>query len=111
MVCPVLRLQQDSSALQALQAVPLAFLYIQHNPTGYHIDGGGEVAVVIVEVFLEMAADADAGLAGAEVAVDGHRGAGFDGVEHALGVVLGAVAEVEVAAQAGRGLGLGGQGV
>lgn len=91
--------------------MPLAFLYIQHNPTGYHIDGVGEVAVVVVEVFLEMAADADAGLAGAEVAVDGHHGAGLEGVEHALGVVLGAVAEVEVAAQAGRGLCLGGQGV
>ena len=67
--------------------------------------------MVVVEVFLEMAAEADAGLAGAEVSVDGHHGAGFDGVEHALGVVLGTVAEVEVAAQAGRGLGLGGQGV
>ena len=58
-----------------------------------------------------MAADADAGLAGAEVAMDGHHGAGLDGVEHALGVILGVVAEVEVAAQARRGLGLGGQGV
>ena len=28
----------------------------------------------------------------AEVAVDGHHGAGLDGVEHALGVVLGTVA-------------------
>ena len=58
-----------------------------------------------------MAADADAGLAGAEMAMDGHHGAGLDGVEHALGVVLGAIAVVEVAARAGRGLDLGGQGV
>ena len=38
----------------------------------------------------------------AEVAVDGHHGAGLDGVEHALEVVLRAVAEVEVAAQCAR---------
>lgn len=57
--------------------------------------------MVVLEVFLEMSADADAGLAGAEVAVDEHHGAGLDGVEHALGVVLEAVAEIEVAAQTG----------
>lgn len=43
--------------------------------------------------------------------MDGHHGAGLDGVEHTLGVVLGAIAVVEVAARAGRGLDLGGQGV
>lgn len=34
--------------------------------------------------------------------MDGHHGAGLDGVEHTLGVVLGTVAEVEVAAQCAR---------
>ena len=52
----------------------------------------------IVEIFDKMTADANAGLAGAAVTMDGHLGAGLNGVEHALRLVVGRVAQVQIAA-------------
>ena len=46
-----------------------------------------------------MTADANTGLAGVAVTVDGHLGARLDGVEHALGLVVGRVAKVQIAAK------------
>lgn len=43
------------------------------------------------------------------MAVDGQRGAGFDGVEHALGLIGRGVAEVQVHAEAWGGFCLGGK--
>ena len=37
MIPPILRLKQHRSALEALQAMPLALLDIQHYPTRHHI--------------------------------------------------------------------------
>ena len=74
--------------------MPLPFRNIQNCATGEHVDGVGKVAVGIVEIFDEMTADADAGLAGVAVTMDGHLGAGLDGVEHGLGLVVGRVAQV-----------------
>ena len=43
--------------------MPLPLLDIQNDTAGLHVDGFGQVAVVVVDVFDEVAADADAGLA------------------------------------------------
>lgn len=74
--------------------MPLSFLYIQHNPTGQHVDGMGQGSVFVVEVFHEVATDADTGFAGMAMAVNGHHGVWLDGVEHALGLVIGGVSQV-----------------
>ena len=78
---------------------------------GEHYGSGAGMGRLSEELFHHLAPQADHRFGGCPVAMDGHISAGFDGVEHALGVILGVVAEVEVAAQAGRGFGLGGQGV
>ena len=59
-------------------------------------EGLGEVAVVIVVVPAAFAAQHHHRFGALPVAVDRQHGAGLDGVEHALGTVLGAVAEVAI---------------
>ena len=68
-------------------------------------EGLGEVAVVVVVVPAAFAAQHHHRLGALHMAVDRQHRAGLDGVEHALGAVLGAVAQVQVHAQTGRCLG------
>ena len=54
---PVLALQQHRSTLQAFQAVPLPGRDIDERPAGDHVNGLGQLAILIIEVFLEMPAN------------------------------------------------------
>ena len=68
-------------------------------------EGLGEVAVAVVVVPAAFAAQHHHRFGALPVAVDRQHGAGLDGVEHALGTILGAVTQVQVHAQTGRCLG------
>lgn len=86
--------------------MPLAFFDVEDGATRQHVDGVGQGAVFVVEVFHEVATDADAGLAGVAMAVDGHHSAWLDGVEHALGLVLVGVAQIQITTKPRAFLGL-----
>ena len=73
---------------------------------GFNEDGVGQSAFVVVIEPLHLATEHHDGLGAVAVAMDGHHRAGLKGVEHALALVGGGVAQVEVHAQARGGLGL-----
>ena len=68
----------------------------------------GFIAEVVEEDLLRQAAEDDHILGGFVVPMDGDHRSRLDGIEHPLGGVVRRVAKVEVLAQAGGGLGLGG---
>ena len=88
---------------------------------GYHDAGGlpscldemgaGFVSLAVVEDPEGLAAEHGHALRRMEMTVDGQHRARLQGVEHALALVVLAVAQVEVLPQARAGLGLGGEGV
>ena len=71
----------------------------------------GLMALVVVEDPKGLAAEHGHALRRMEMTVDGQHRARLQGVEHALALVVLAVAQVEVLPQARVGLGLGGEGV
>ncbi len=67
--------------------MPLAGGDVDEGAAGEHVDGFGQPPILVVEVFFKMAAEADYRLGGGSVPMDGHNGAGLDGVQHALGAI------------------------
>ena len=76
---------------------------------GGHDVGGCDFLFVVVVDPLHLATEHYHGLGGVAVAVDGHHRAGLQSVQHALALVGGGVAQVEVHPQPRGGLGLSGQ--
>lgn len=76
-----------------------------------HDVGGCDFLFVVVVDPLHLATEHYHGLGGVVVAVDGHHRAGLQGIQHALALVGGGVAQVEVHPQPRRSLSLSGQGV
>lgn len=61
---------------------------VDNNTARAHVDGVSQFAVGVVEVFFEMAAEADDGFGGMEVTLDGHDCPGFDGIQHSPRIVF-----------------------
>lgn len=61
-----------------------------------HDEGGYDFLFVVVVDPLHLATEHHHGLRGVAMAVDGHYRAGLEGVQHALALVGGGVAQVEV---------------
>ena len=80
-------------------------------PSCFDEMAAGFVALVVVEDPDGLAAEHGDTLRGMEMTVDGQHRARLQGIQHALGVVIPAVAQVIVLPQARAGLGLGGEGV
>ena len=60
---------------------------VDEGAAGEHVDGFGQPATLIVEVFFEMTAEADDRFGGGSVPMDGQNCAGLDGIQHALGAI------------------------
>ena len=108
---PVLALQQHRATLQAFQAVPLTRWDIDESPARDHIDGIGQPALLVIEVFLEMPTQAHHRLGGGPVPMDGKHRSRLDGIQHPLGLILRRIPQVQVHPEARGCLGLGGQGM
>lgn len=74
---------------------------------GRKLDGlSAHTLQVVVVFFHQSASKADHRFTAVAVPVDGQRASRLNGVEHALGLVIGTVPKVPVHSQARRGLGL-----
>ena len=91
--------------------MPLAGGDVQHIASRQHVHRLHLRARFVVQVLLEMAADAYDRLRRRSMPMHRHHGAGLNGVEHPLRLVFRRVAEIQVHTEAGRSFGLGGQGV
>ena len=108
---PVLALQQHRTTFQAFQAVPLPCWDIDEHPAGDHVDGIGQSALLVIEVFLEMPTQAHHRLGGGPVPMDGKHRPRLYGIQHALGLILRRITQIQVHPEARGCLGLGGQGI
>lgn len=70
MIGTILRLKQNSSTLEAFQAMPLAFFYIKNSTTRYHIYGVSEITCFIIKIFFKMATNTNARFRRALVSMD-----------------------------------------
>ncbi len=73
------------------------------------VDGGGHFALVVVEDFAQMAAQADHRFRRFQMPMDGQRRARFQRVEHPLRLIVRPVAQVKIHPQPRRSLRLGGE--
>ncbi len=76
--------------------MPLAGGDVDEGAAGEHVDCFGQSPLLVVEVFLEMSAEADYRLGGGSVPMDGQNGAGLDGVQHALGAIGRRVPQIQL---------------
>lgn len=60
-VLAVLGLEEDGAGGEGFEAVPLAGGDVEDGDAGVHVNDFGEVAGVVVEVFFEVATNADDG--------------------------------------------------
>ena len=108
---PVLALQQHRATLQAFQAVPLTGRDVNERPAGDHVDGIGQPPFLVIEVFLEMPPQAHNSLRSCPVPMDGQDRSRFDRIQHALGLILRRIPQIQVHPETRGCLGLGGQGI
>ena len=108
---PVLALQQHRATLQAFQAVPLSGRDVNERPAGDHVDGIGQPALLVIEVFLEMPPQAHNSLGSCPVPMDGKHRSGLNRIQHALGLILRRIPQIQVHTETRGCHGLGGQGV
>lgn len=76
----------------------LALLDIQHYATRHHIDGVRQPSFSVIEVLLEVSADADARLGRTLVPMYRHHCSRFQGIEHPMAFIL----QRQMEAQTGR---------
>ena len=76
---------------------------------GGEVDYFGYFAVIVIEDFTQMAAEADHCFGRFHMAVDGKRRSRLQGIQHSLAPVVGTIAEVKIHPEPGRGFGLGGE--
>ena len=108
---PVLAFKQHRPTLQAFQAVPLSGRDVNERPAGEHVDGIGQPALLVIEVFLEMPPQAHHRLGGGPVPMDGKHRPRLYGIQHALGLILRRIPQIQVHPETRGCLGLGGQGI
>ncbi len=111
LVLAVFAFEEDGAGFHGSEAVPDSGGDVEDGDgaAGEHVDGGGEDAGVIVEVLLEVTTQANNGLGGGAVTMDGHHRTRLNGVEHALGVVFGTIPKIQVHPKPRRRLGLLGE--
>lgn len=76
--------------------MPLTGGNVQNDAAWAHIDGLDQNTILVVEILLKMAADANNSLGRCVMSMDGHHGSGLNGIEHPLRLVFRGIAEVEV---------------
>lgn len=91
--------QENGAAFEAFQAVPLANRDVNDGAPREHVDGVGQVAVVIVEVLHKMSPHTKAGLRRTQMPVYGHICTWLNGVEHPLRLILFRIAQIHIAPQ------------
>ena len=96
--------EEDGAGGEALEGVPLAGGDVEEEGAGGHVDDLRQASVGIVEVLLEVTAEADDRLGGGRVPMDGQDRARLDGVQHALGAIGRRIPQVQVHPQPRRRL-------
>ena len=89
--------------------MPLAGRDVDDQTAGAHIKRVGQIAVIIVKVFFEMAAEADNGIGGMEMPMDWHNRPRLDGIQHPLRLVFRRIPEIHVHAKPRRCFRLSGE--
>ena len=85
---PILRLKQHRPGLQALQAMPLSGLDIQHNSARHHINCLSEMSFRVVEILLEVPTNTYTRLRRILMPMYGHHRPRLQRIQHTLALII-----------------------
>ena len=91
--------------------MPLSGGDVDERATRDHVDQRGSGAGIVIKVLLEMPPQAHHRLGSCPVPMDGQDRSRFDRIQHALGLILRRIPQIQVHPETRGCLGLGGQGI